>query len=650
MIRQRLLHLICFISIGFYGHAQVVLNLNTDSVLKLIPAAKEDTIKAKLYLTLGKYYERTDPKNATKYYLLAGELSKKASYAAGIFRYYGGYSNILNQQGLFDSALAITLESVEWGKKLKDSIRLAEALLNTGISYAQLHEYEIAIQYIEEGRDIIARSGNLGYEGSINDLLQNLARMMHQYRKGVGYGLVAVEKLEQAGNTSLLCAAANNLGLNYIYLQQYDSAKYYLDKASVIAIAEDDVMIKLCNNLNYGYIFLRTQDLDSAKPYLEKALDLSHKKGMYEYEGLALWGISIYYLSKKEYAVSKKHADSAMILAYRYNMRDLKQKVLGVLSDLAFSMQDTKLGIYYNNQYELLTDSILNESVIKNTISIEKKYETAKKEAQIQLQQAQLKQKSILNYLLIAGSVALLAISLLTYRIYKNRQKLQQQRIAELETEKQLSTTEAVLKGEEQERTRLAKDLHDGLGGMLSGIKYSLSNIKENLVMTPGNAQAFARSIDMLDTSISEMRRVAHNMMPEILLKYGLDTALREFCNEIDKSSIIHASYHSINMDKVSIEQTTALTIYRIVQELINNALRHAAAKHVLLQVHVLEEEKLLAVTVEDDGKGFDTATLQQSQGMGWNNIQNRVEFLKGEIDIKSAPGNGTSVLIEIDI
>lgn len=271
-------------------------------------------------------------------------------------------------------------------------------------------------------------------------------------------------------------------------------------------------------------------------------------------------------------------------------------------------------------------------------------------QAEREIQQLQLRQKNIFTNVLAGAAVALLIISLLAYRNYKHRQKLQQAKIDELETEKQLTATEAVLKGEEQERTRLAKDLHDGLGGMLSGIKFSLSTMKGNLILTPDNAQAFERSIDMLDSSIKEMRRVAHNMMPEVLVRYGLSAALKEFCNEIDRSGVIHASYQSVGADAVEMEQTTAVTIYRIVQELVNNAIKHAAAKNVLVQLHWSGSEQLLSITVEDDGEGFDTARLRQSSGIGWNNIQNRVEFLKGKLDLSSAPGKGTSVLIEIRI
>jgi len=269
-------------------------------------------------------------------------------------------------------------------------------------------------------------------------------------------------------------------------------------------------------------------------------------------------------------------------------------------------------------------------------------------QAEKKVQQLSIRQKNTLNYILISSAVLLLIISLLSYRNYKQKQKLQQQRISELETQQQLTATEAVLKGEEQERTRLAKDLHDGLGGMLSGIKYSFNTMKGNLVMTPENNQAFERSMDMLDSSIKEMRRVAHNMMPEALVKFGLDTALKDFCSDINNSGALAVSYQSIGLENLQIDQTTAITVYRIVQELINNTMKHAAAKTALVQV--TKSNGQLTVTVEDDGKGFDTAVLSRSKGIGWSNIQNRVEFLKGTLDVQSEKEKGTSVHIEIHI
>lgn len=206
---------------------------------------------------------------------------------------------------------------------------------------------------------------------------------------------------------------------------------------------------------------------------------------------------------------------------------------------------------------------------------------------------------------------------------------------------------EAVLKGEEQERTRIAKDLHDGLGGMLSGLKHSFTTMKGNLIMTPENHQAFERSMDMLDSSIKEMRRVAHNMMPEALVRFGLDTALNDFCNDINRSGAIKIDYNSIGMENTHVEQSLSITIYRIVQELINNILKHAQAKTAIVQL--VKTGNKLTITVEDDGKGFDTSILDASKGIGWINIKNRVEFFKGTLDISSRKDEGTSVQIEIN-
>jgi signal transduction histidine kinase len=315
----------------------------------------------------------------------------------------------------------------------------------------------------------------------------------------------------------------------------------------------------------------------------------------------------------------------------------------------AFLGNPKQAAVYFDRYTSLITERS-NRNYLSSLTEMQTKYETENKEIQIS---ALKKEKQLMTGLGIAGgAILLLALAsiLFLWRSTVHKRTLAETRIKQFEQEKQLAATEAVLKGEEQERTRLAKDLHDGLGGMLSGIKYSLNNMKENLIMTPDNAQAFERSMNMLDSSIGEMRRVAHNMMPEILVKYGLDTALKEFCREIDQSAAIHVSYQSIGMSDAVIEQTASIAVYRIMQELINNAMKHAAAKNVLVQVHFAEQEKLLAITVEDDGKGFDTALLQQSSGIGWSAIKNRVEFLKGKTDIKSMQDKGTSVLIEIPV
>jgi signal transduction histidine kinase len=295
-----------------------------------------------------------------------------------------------------------------------------------------------------------------------------------------------------------------------------------------------------------------------------------------------------------------------------------------------------------------LESIVFNDKIVRNTQELEVQYQTKKKEQQLQLQHVSIRQKNIIALVLGGLLFAFAAIIFLGYRNSQQKRKLQQQRIVELETEKQLLATEAVLKGQDEERSRLAKDLHDGLGGMLSGIKFSFTTMKGNLVMTAENALAFERSMDMLDSSIKELRMVAHNLMPESLIKFGLDTALKDFCGSVSNSGIIQLSYHSFGMEEIQVEQTAEINLYRIIQELVNNILKHAAASEAIVQLQVSGNE--LQITVEDNGKGFDTGAINISNGMGWANIHSRVEYLKGNIVVQAAPGKGTSVNITIPV
>ena len=141
------------------------------------------------------------------------------------------------------------------------------------------------------------------------------------------------------------------------------------------------------------------------------------------------------------------------------------------------------------------------------------------------------------------------------------------------------------------------------------------------------------------------MRRVAHNMMPEALVKFGLDTALKDFCNDINQTGALQLSYQSVGLNEVVLEQTNSITIYRIVQELVNNTMKHSGASTCLVQVSL--QQQILTVTVEDNGQGFDAS---MANGMGWKNIRSRVELLKGKLDVKSVNNEGVSVFIEINL
>lgn len=645
-VRMKLIYLFVFVLCLSPAYGQEI--MDKDSLLRLLPTTREDSNRVLLLIQIGQQFEGSEPEVSKQYYLQARDLSRKIGYRLGEIKFAANFTYLLNMQGFYDSALQINLEAVRLAKAIDNKEYIAKTLFNAGTSYRLLEDYETALRMYQEGSSVYQLLDNAEMAGLGMDIIQGLYTQLRQYRRAIGFGTQAVALLRKRDNPVVLAITLGNLGMNYAFLRIFDSALLCYNESLQLGQLANDKYVQASAYLGISDVYMSTLDYSRIEPYLTRALALAKELKSYSSAVIAYRGLSYYFFSRKEYGRARLYADSSLALAQEQGLKAEMQKTYAQLSKLSFAQQNFLEGERYSILSTAIGDSIFNESVQKRTSELDKKYETTLKDNKIKLQQASIKAKTTLNYVLVGGVVVLLLMSLLTYRNYRHRQKIQQQRITELETEKQLVATEAVLKGEEQERTRLAQDLHDGLGGMLSGIKYSFNTMKGNLVMTPDNAQAFERGMDLLDSSIREMRRVAHNMMPEALVKFGLDTALRDFCEDVNRSGVLKVTYQSIGLQGAEPDQTRAITIYRIVQELLNNTIKHAAATSALVQVS--RDENQLSVTVEDDGKGFDTAVLRESKGMGWYNIQNRIDFLKGHLDVDSRPGKGTSVHIEISI
>lgn len=325
------------------------------------------------------------------------------------------------------------------------------------------------------------------------------------------------------------------------------------------------------------------------------------------------------------------------------------------LPDIAAAMYDIPAFEKYREKTGRLRDTIMTGPMQKRIADPEHKYDLERKEYKIkpltkeqQLQALYIQQKHTLHFIIACLIVTTLALLLLLYRNYFQKQQLQLQRIGELERKHQLLATEAVLQGEEQERARLARDLHDGVGSMLSGIKYSFRHVKRSLTMSSESHKAFSCSMDILDNCIKELRRVAHNMMPESLINFGLDAALKDFCKDIGSSGALHITYQSVSLEEERIDQTMAITIFRIVQELVNNTLTHAGARTMIVQLTGMEDH--IAITAKDDGKGFTSVGPEWGDGIGWSNIRSRIEYLKGKADVQSTSGQGVTIHIELPL
>ncbi|MGN6211188.1 tetratricopeptide repeat-containing sensor histidine kinase [Parafilimonas sp.] len=645
---RKLLLILFALLAGFIVTAQN--GLNKDSLLHLLTAAKEDTAKVKLLNNLAKATKNSDIAASYKYTADALALSEKISYNKGRFLALINEISLIRIEGKDSLALEKCKTFVQLAGSLKDSFYIAAGYLNLGEVYDNNGDNERSVQFCFKGLQIAERLNEKSLLQDAYSALQRIYLARSEFDKAIQYGKLAVTLAREMNNKAKEATQSYNLAYTYNLTKDFDKSIAVSENVLKVSREIGEKRIESYALYNLCSINLRTGKLNEALRYGLMCLEIARQNSDKGIESSTLAALASIYAQLRQYKEAEKYATEALYIREKTEDKLGIIEIKSILANIYFALDQPAKAYSLRMEVEDFEDSYNQSILSKQSSELEKKYETEKKEARIKIQQAQIHQKNILNYFLIGGAAALLVILLLTYHNYRNRQKLQQAKIDELETEKQLTATEAVLKGEEQERTRLAKDLHDGLGGMLSGIKFSLSNMKENLIMTPENAQAFERSIDMLDSSIKEMRRVAHNMMPEVLVKYGLDKALKEFCSEIDRSGAISVSYQSVGMNNAGIEQTTAVTIYRIVQELVNNAIKHAQAKNLLVQLHQAEKERLLAITVEDDGKGFDVASLKQSGGMGWHNIENRVEFLNGKLDIQSGVDKGTSVMIEFTI
>lgn len=626
---------------------------NTSRINRLLSIAKSpanDSIKAAALSQLG--FEGNDfglkgAEFAKEGMLLSSALNLKTEMAKAFLNQSYFYS----QAGKYDSALLAVQKAQELNRQ-KDTAKHASFYARYyftlgSITLPQGNDKDGTLQHFLQALGFAKHTGDTYLTSVCYGAVGTAYNYLRQFDKSIENDAEFLDFALKSGDTLALAKAYQNLSASYLNAGNKDKFDEYSK--------EYEKLLPLLKSPYFNWLWVHNQALGNAeKGSLNKAIEqavqsieIVKNEKLDSSKLLASYYLAGYCLFlNKQYAKSNEYMFEVGRLADILKSSEYKMYAASGLAENFNALSEYKKAAEFLGIQLALSDSISSEKIKINSNYLHIKNKVDIKENQIKLQQASIKRKNILNYVLAISAIGFLITLLLAWRNYTHRKKIQQQRILELETEKQLTATEAVLKGEEQERSRLAKDLHDGLGGMLSGIKHSMGNMKENLIMTPENAAAFERSMDMLDSSIQEMRRVAHNMMPEALVKFGLDTALKDFCNDINQSGALNVSYQSIGMENEVVEQTTAIAIYRIVQELLNNTIKHTSAKNAIVQLS--KEQSKITITVEDDGKGFDTSLLNKTRGMGWSNIQNRVEFLKGKIDVHSKAGKGTSVTVEI--
>jgi signal transduction histidine kinase len=347
-----------------------------------------------------------------------------------------------------------------------------------------------------------------------------------------------------------------------------------------------------------------------------------------------------YLKSGKDLQKANDYYLESLEIAKELNVFYIQQQIYVGLYELNEKQQNYTAAFKYLKKASDIRDSLDMAETETQLNNLHVQYETEKKEMQITSLE---KEKRLFSSIFIIS--AALALSLIVglffvYRYMRNKKRFAEQKVKQLEQEKQLVATQSVLDGETQERSRLARDLHDGLGSMLSSVKLNLNEMKKGVTLEHSEVERFDKALVMLDNSIKELRRVAHHMMPDSLSRFGLKTALSDFCDSI---SIAEFNYFG---GEERLEQKLEVMIYRITHELINNALKHSEATHILVQI--VQESDRIALTVQDNGKGFDVSA--ETKGSGLENIRTRVASFGGNLDINTAKGKGTEVNVEFGL
>jgi two-component system NarL family sensor kinase len=551
-----------------------------------------------------------------------------------------------------DSALLVAgTDKNIWLRRVKGFSHFQKGMIyeNQENFYKALNDYFESLRNYDT--DDLAKQKILSLRiASVYERLHNDDKALEYYEKTL--------QLFDAINDSTTATEADGIYtyIANVYFNRNEIAKagIYLNKLKPAMPDTNETMVTGGYYRLAGKIALKEKKTDSAIFLLREALKYSNYTRQMHIDEIANVSTDVagLYLEKNDLNNARKYAADALAAARESRHRETLANALVVMGQYYNQSGNFSAAYQALNQATLLNDSVLAANNIKQANALAAFYENDKKEKAIarletdqRTQAASVKQKKLLNTIFIIIILALLTISATLYLNFNNQHKIKQQKIAELEKEKQLMGVEAMLKGQEEERSRLARDLHDGLGGMLSGIKISFSNMKDNLAMDAASGRTFEKSLNQLDDTIAELRKVAHNLMPEALVKFGLKSAITDFCESMQLSCNTSIICEQFGVER-ELGNIADVNIYRIIQELVNNAVVHGKAKQVLVQITRTDSKVL--ITVEDDGRGFTPAAPKKSSGIGLSNIRSRINYFNGSLDIDSTPAEGTIVNIEL--
>jgi len=623
-------------------------NQVTDS-LELLLQSTHDTSRVKLLCDLCWEYRFVSAGKALEYGEQALSLSNDLNYDKGIAQSYNDMGIVYIDQGKYSKAIEFFDNAMQIRAKQGDKPGMASLYNKIGIVYQKQGNLKNALENQIEALKIYEELEQdlwIGYclnnIAIVHQNLENLDKSLEYHNRALYYRKKMGDEYGEAGSYGNI---AN------VYVKQHDTllAIEYYEKALTTfrRINNKEGISIMLSNL--GNIYLARKQNINALKMLNESLDirekLGDKKGIASslikigdlYTNLGMFEDASVVLHKglriaREIGVHEEEVGAYLVIAKMYALKNQ--------SDSAF---------FYTQAYINLKDSIYELRLNQQIVEVQTKYETEKiehenelLESQVKIKESALKQRKTEIWLLIFVIISITGAAI--FLLYRRKQKQKEALDAAVikHNEEQLK---AVLDGQENERRRIARELHDGVGQTLAGIKLNWESISETM-KTHEKYTKLETLSTMLDGAAGEVRTISHQMMPKELEQFGLVAALDSMLQKSFSNNEIRFKFEHLGLED-RLPSRIELSLFRISQELVSNALKHAEAKQIDLQL--LHRNNFCVLMVSDDGKGFEKGSVH-SRGIGLMNIESRVQSISGNLNIESKPDEGTTFTIRIPI
>lgn len=596
--------LIVYIAL-LWSHIAAAQSVNADSLHNIIKDRKQhDTILAKVYITLIDFYAKKDKDEAAK---IIDEAQNFANYS-------------------------------------KDSLIIADIFQAKGAAYKLLGSLDSAATFYYTAAEIFERHKNEKKAAYVYNDIARMYRRGENFERAISFYDKAMAIFKKHNDLEGQSIILNESGVAFHYKGDYDEAiNRYNASLAIQKQRNDSVGIGYCFEF-LGTTYLMKKDNQKGKYYLDEALKI--RLALKDTFALAINYINIaeYYSNIGENENAIDYAKQTIALAKAINFTDLLRHSYQLLAELYKKSGNYKDAYENMSLYQSINDSIYNADKVKQIEELSTKYETEKNKAKIKEQEWSITKR---NYWIVGIALFLIASVLIAVSYYRRMKLKQKAKLQEVIMQQQELATKAVIEAEEEERKRIARDLHDSVGQMMSAAKMYLSGMENEMHFANETQKSnFEKTRILVEDSCREVRSVSHNMMPNALLKHSLASAVREFIDKIDKRSL-KVYLYTEGLD-TRLDANVEIVFYRIIQECVNNVIKHAEAT--ALNISVIKDDEGISATIEDNGKGFDTKDVNVFDGIGLKNIMTRVAFLKGTVDFDSRIGEGTLVAIFVPL